>query len=399
MSIVETNMSAADLSDEQYAVASSFSHADRWTRVRRVIAEERLDAIVAVGPSYATWLTDYHRYSAGVSATVVGPSDRTDLVVSADEAPVAELESSATRVHAYGEPGFGLDLDTTPGLLELLGRIDILRRCSRVGVAGLAPAVLGGALGYEVVPVDGRLEAVMAVKDRDEAARIARSYGLCLEAQAVVGLAVAEGASELELFTRGHSTAQLAAGEPVEYIADVLSGATSAEVSGPVAVAGRRAPADGEPVLADILVRARGYWGDTCRTHVRGQNGELEGLLERLQHVLDETVGELRPGVRASAVHIAMAARLQDAFPGSVPLPHHGGHGLGLAPLASPNLSPRDDTMLQAGMILAVEPGAYFPGRFGMRHENEYLVTAAGGIELNAAMASLPTGANDGTNH
>src|SRR5579875_3422086 len=121
-------MSPADLSEEQHAVASSFAHDDRWTRVRRAIAEERLDAIVAVGPNFATWLADYHRYSAGLSATVVGPSTGTDLVVSADEAPVAELESSATRVYAYGESGFGLDLDTTPWLLDALCRVDVLRR-------------------------------------------------------------------------------------------------------------------------------------------------------------------------------------------------------------------------------------------------------------------------------
>jgi Xaa-Pro aminopeptidase len=39
-------------------------------------------------------------------------------------------------------------------------------------------------------------------------------------------------------------------------------------------------------------------------------------------------------------------------------------------------------------MILAIEPGAYFPGRYGVRVENEYLVTSAGGVELNAALAA-----------
>lgn len=387
-------MTDGSLSDEQHAVAASFSHEDRWTRVQRILERERLDAIVALGSDYATWLTNYHRYSAGLSATVIGPSNEIDVVVSADEAPVVERVSTATRVHAYGEPGFGLELDTEPWLLEAVSEVHLLRRCTRVGVAGLLPDVLAESAGAQVLPVDGHLDAVMAVKDRDEAERIARSYGLCLQAQAVIASAVAEGASELELFTSGHSTAQLAAGEPVEYVADVLSGPTSAEVSGPVAVAGRRRPVDGEPVLADILVRAGGYWGDTCRTHVRGGSEELEGLLEQLQEILNETVGELRPGVRASAVFSAMASRLLDVFADSVPLPHHGGHGLGLVAVASPNLSPRDHTELEAGMILAVEPGAYFPGRFGMRLENEYLVTPAGGIELNAALTSLSAGAN-----
>lgn len=215
----------------------------------------------------------------------------------------------------------------------------------------------------------------MAVKDLDEAEKIARSYNLCLEAQAAVGRGVAEGASELELFTLAHSTAQMEAGEPVEFISDLLSGPNSAEVSGPVAVAGPRQPARGEPVIADILVRAVGYWGDTCRTHVRDANDELDGLGQQLASVLDESVAGLRPGVRAKDVYVDMARRLQEVFPDSPRLPHHAGHSLGLDPVDAPNLSPRDDTPLEVGMILAVEPGVYFPGRFGMRLENEYLVT------------------------
>ncbi len=385
------------LPSQRHAVAASFAHEGRITRVQRICEAEHLDAIVAVGAGYATWLTDYHRYAGGLSATILGASGGAEVVASAEEAPLVEREGSAERVHVYGEPGFGLDLDPLPRLVEALARVELLRRCTRIGVAGLSPGVLSGAGPAEVVAVDGPLAVVMAVKDRDEAEKIARSYGLCLEAQDAVADGVAEGASELELFTRAHATAQLAAGEPVEFLADLLAGPASAQVSGPVAVAGGRRPRDGEPVLADILVRAGGYWGDTCRTHVRGEAGELGGLgglLERLRHVLDESVAGCRPGVRASEVYAAMARRVGEELGGSSPMPHHGGHGLGLDPVCSPNLSPHDDTPLEAGMILAVEPGAYVPGRFGMRLENEYLVTPAGGVELHAALASLIEGTN-----
>lgn len=381
------------LSERQRAVASSFPREDRWARVQGILESGRLDAIVAVGPSYATWLSRYHRYAGGLTATVVGPANEVEVVASADEAPIVEQESTATRVHVYGEPGFGLDLDPTPWLVDALSRVGLLRRCARLGVAGATPTVLRQGELTSVLPVDGQLAAVMAVKDRDEAEKITASYGLCLQAQDAVGAGVGEGVSELALFTRAHAKAQLAAGEPVEFMADVLSGPASAEVSGPAGVAGLRRPNRGEPVLADILVRARGYWGDTCRTHVRGANPEIEGRLAQLRSVLDDSVAALRPGVQASEVYADMASRLHEAFAGSVPLPHHGGHGLGLEPVSSPNLSPRDHTPLEAGMILAVEPGAYFPARFGMRLENEYLVTPVGGVELHAAMTSLSAGA------
>lgn len=376
------------------AVEASLSHEHRRTRVLRLLERERLDAVVAVGPDYATWLGGYHRYAAGTSATVVGAAGQFELVVSVEEGALADKGSDATRIHTYGDPGFGLELDVMPRLTEALSGLELVRRSMRLGIAGMTPSVLLGSAGAEGVPVDAQLGSLMAIKDRDEVEKIARSYGLCLEAQSAVARGVSEGASEVELFTSAHASAQLAAGEPVEFLADLLAGTASAQVSGPVAVAGRRRPAAGEPVLADILVRAAGYWGDTCRTHVRGDNDKLEVLHEELRSALDASVDDLRPGVRASAVFRTMETRIHDLFPGSVRLPHHGGHGLGLEPVASPNLSPRDDTMLEAGMVLAVEPGAYFPGQFGMRLENEYLVTPDGGIELHAALASLSEGAD-----
>lgn len=385
-------MSRAGPFDRRRAVEASLSHEHRRTRVLRLLEREGLDALVAVGPEFATWLGGYHRYAVGMSATVVDAVGQFDLVVSVEEGALAEEGSDATRIHTYGHPGFGMVLDVMPELADALSRLELVRRSTRIGVAGMTACVLLGSVVAEGIPVDAQLGSLMAVKDRDEVEKIARSYGLCLEAQEAVARGVSEGASEVELFTSAHASAQLAAGEPVEFLADLLAGPASAKVSGPVAVAGHRRPAAREPVLADILVRAGGYWGDTCRTHVRGDNDELELLHMDLRSVLDESVDDLRPGARASAIFRNMETRIQDSFPGSVPLPHHAGHGLGLEPVDSPNLSPRDDTVLEAGMVLAVEPGAYFPGQFGMRIENEYLVTPDGGVELYAALATLSEG-------
>ncbi len=36
-------------------------------------------------------------------------------------------------------------------------------------------------------------------------------------------------------------------------------------------------------------------------------------------------------------------------------------------------------------MVLALEPGVYFPGRFGARVENVFVVTPEGGVELREA--------------
>ena len=42
---------------------------------------------------------------------------------------------------------------------------------------------------------------------------------------------------------------------------------------------------------------------------------------------------------------------------------------------------------MQSWMVMAMEPGVYLPGRFGVRNENLFLVTPDGAVELSQAMA------------
>jgi Xaa-Pro aminopeptidase len=50
-----------------------------------------------------------------------------------------------------------------------------------------------------------------------------------------------------------------------------------------------------------------------------------------------------------------------------------------------PHVIGDDDTPLATGMVLALEPGVYFPNRYGARVERMYVVTPGGGRELRAA--------------
>ena len=126
------------------------------------------------------------------------------------------------------------------------------------------------------------------------------------------------------------------------------------------------------------------------RTSV-GENPDAEAARADALGVLEQARTELVPGATGAEMFANMHARIVEALPGGE-LPHHGGHALGLTGFEDPHLIPADTTPFEPWMVLAVEPGVYFPGRYGARVENVFVVTPEGGIELRDALGNSARG-------
>ena len=338
-----------------------------------------------VGASHAVHLLGYARPASGPSAVLLRPDGACELLVPAYEVAAAE-EAGVEGVIGYGDGTMGHDLAPTRTLSEAAARAVNARR---VGVAGpFADAIVAQA-GAEAVPIDDLVAQVRAIKDDDEVERTARAQRLCLAAQDAVRAAAHTGAAEIELLTLAHATVQDGAGAPVQFGGDLLSGARSALVGGPVAVAGRARVADGDVVLADLYAEVDGYWGDTARATIVGERPEAEAVRDSIVELLDEVAAQLRPGLEPDRAYALVAEGIAARHPDGE-FRHHAGHGLGLTPYEPPYLAPGVQEPLAPGMLVAVEPGVYFPGRFGVRHENVYLITEDGARDLTT------TGPRDG---
>jgi Xaa-Pro aminopeptidase len=57
---------------------------------------------------------------------------------------------------------------------------------------------------------------------------------------------------------------------------------------------------------------------------------------------------------------------------------HSTGHGVGLEIHEGPRLAAGQKEILRAGMVITAEPGAYIPGKWGVRIEDMVLVTDSG---------------------
>jgi Xaa-Pro aminopeptidase len=357
----------------------------RHDRVTEWMAANGVDALVAARPDLVTWLAGYSRYYGGLSAVVVGRDGERVLAVARDEVAVAEQLSDADRVIGYGERGFGIELNPAPLMLGAVSELAAVSSARRIATAG-EPAVGFAPAGGDSVSADAVLHQLSLVKDPDEVARIHHSYELCWVAQAAVADGTAAGATEIEIMTAAQGAAQVAHGSPIEFAADLLAGPNTAEVCGPIAIPGLSRAEPDKPVIADICIGAGGYWADTCRTHVSGTNAEVADIYRQLGLILESAAVELRSGATGAQVFGGMRDQILAAWPDGE-FPHHGGHGVGLSVFDDPHVIPTDDRRLESWMVMALEPGIYLPGRFGVRRENLFLVTPDGGVELTQAVS------------
>jgi len=157
----------------------------------------------------------------------------------------------------------------------------------------------------------------------------------------------------------------------------------------PHGASGPRALSRGEAVLIDAWDKPEGYYYDITRSTFFGSpTPEYRKIWEVVLDAQTAGIEKAAPGVPCSEVDAA-ARRVIEKAGYAEYFTHRLGHGLGIDVHEPPYMVAHNATVLEPGMTFTSEPGIYLPGRFGVRIEDDILVTAKGAESLSPRVERL----------
>lgn len=140
------------------------------------------------------------------------------------------------------------------------------------------------------------------------------------------------------------------------------------------------------PIILDIFPRSKKkrYFADMTRTVLYGEaSEELKKMYETVLAAQKKAFGMVKPGVKAADVHNAICDLFEEhgydtyRSGSKAGFIHSTGHGVGLDIHELPSVG-ENEALLEAGNVITIEPGLYYPEIGGIRLEDMVLVTENG---------------------
>jgi D-alanyl-D-alanine dipeptidase len=297
------------------------------------------------------------------------------------------MELAALRESAAGELGLAVadwvDGDDPYQLVAAaLGGAPTAAR--PIAVTDSMPALhllpLTGVLGVLPVLATGVLRGLRMTKDAAEVDALRKAGAAIDRVHARVPDLLVPGRTEADVAA---DIAEAIVAEGHSEVAFIIVG------SGPHGADPHHECSDRELQRGDIVVvdiggsYQPGYHSDCTRTYSLGEpRAEVAQRYSVLQQAQRAAVEAVRPGLTAAQVDAAARDVLADAGLAEY-FVHRTGHGIGLSVHEEPYIVAGNDLPLTAGMAFSVEPGIYFPGRWGARIEDIVVVTEDGALPVN----------------
>lgn len=260
----------------------------------------------------------------------------------------------------------GLELDSLPAEIYL----EIQSRLPNAQLVDASPVI------YDI----------RMIKDEIEIETIQKAVGICDQAfDHILGF-IRPGVSEKEIGLELEIVMRRLGAQKIKANHVIASGPRSCLPHGQ---ATERIVEVGDFVKMDYGAIVEGYYSDFTRTVVLGPPCEKQiEIYEIVLIAQEETLKQIGPGKTCSEMDEVGRSIIRDAGYGEN-FGHSLGHSLGLAIHEKPGMRSNDQTVLQEGMVLTVEPGIYIPDFGGVRIEDLVVITKDGHRNLTKSTKEL----------
>ncbi len=343
-------------------------HAQRLARAVAELAD--IDALIVTNLVNVRYLTGY----TGSNGIVVLSAERAVLVTDFRYQDAVEPLRAVLDVEI-------LDRDIAGQTIERLA--EFAPGCTSIGFEGSMPYALAERLrallpsGSQFVAIDGLIEGLRLVKSATEIAATRHASDILEVVYSNIAQGQLVGRTEVAVAWEIERTIREAGFPALSFEPIVASGAHGAlPHAEPRDVTIER----GALVVVDIGAQGEsGYCSDCTRTFAAGGAPAPEAAAD-YQLVLDAQLaglGSVRPGAIGGMCDATAREVIADAGCGEL-FGHGLGHGTGIDIHEAPTLRTGSEDILSPGMIVTVEPGIYRPGKWGIRIEDQVVVTESG---------------------
>jgi Xaa-Pro aminopeptidase len=353
--------------------------ASRLGRLRPSLGEAGCDALLVTKLVNIRYLTGF----TGSAAMLLVLPEGAVLTTDGRYRDQAAEETAAAGVECALSVGrVSSQLEKVDAALEGVKRLGFEAEDLTWGARERLEAGVGriGSGAVSLVPTRALVEALRAVKDEGEIARIELAAGIADVALAQVKERLKEDVTERQFALELDFEMRRRGADAVAFETIVGSGPNGAL---PHASPSDRRVLPGEVVVIDFGAEVEGYRSDMTRSLCVGppQSSQLTELLDIVLMAQRAGVRALRAGVKGEEVDSACRESLAQA--GCEELLTHGtGHGVGLEIHEAPAVGQGSTDILREGAVVTVEPGAYVPGTGGVRIEDTLVVTENGARAL-----------------
>jgi Xaa-Pro aminopeptidase len=366
-------------------------------RVRALLAEEELDALVVRAPDNVLYLTNFWGMKGYDACVFPREGDPVLITIEASEEDAAR---SAWTQDVRLIRGYDPEDPRPPIARTLDAAVLAARDFERVGLelslgTQASDRMVGEPTTFTAAWFDAFPEAADAtsllararsLKTEQEIERLRLANGIAAAAMEHVrerlrpAMKEAEAAALWQGFVHGEGTGWQGKVDLALPFSLVWAGRGIKTFT----ATGDEPVSEGEPVLFEIWVCADGYWADHTKNLVVGELREDYAELETaLLNVYDEALESIRPGASMAELDRSVRGRVDAmGYPGQPT--HPICHGVGARAHEPPYPHQAGDGTFAEGMVLAVEPGAYWPGGGGLRVEDNFLVTSDGVEKLSS---------------